>query len=458
MTKNSDPIIYSINSPESIARCIYIGALAEYDANGVHNNMESILKEYLVTMFLISEELEISKENIELVENKYDLSTKKLRQIKREVTRNTVSAHLLLNNVIDERIQELNMLLTKDRASFQISSVNIINEDLRFDEEIDYIFHIIEYPLSELQDQYGDIEEIKTFIEENEITKDDIVQAYKDYAIYTNYFKECFDLITDFEVKNFIVRRIADLNYMTLGMATVTMGIYKEYIPYEIPNFMDENRLEKSIFEIFNFKKVENYWSMYKSFSVFVDEDAFRLDIDTQSQDVESTHDFMKLKPDLPIKLNSPTAIWYQAILHAFISGEYNETQNLLLTNTMKITLGTAGLINNKIESDDSSQYFEKSGEELNLLVKLISKKFSNLTSLTDIELWDAYVEASDNITDPTLRNFTLAMCSWIAQATNTELQNIGLGKLIIIWNAYPDEQYETWYDEILAYANGERG
>jgi len=45
MNKELDQINYSVNSPESIARCIYIGALAEYDANGLHNDMETILQE-----------------------------------------------------------------------------------------------------------------------------------------------------------------------------------------------------------------------------------------------------------------------------------------------------------------------------------------------------------------------------------------------------------------------------
>ena len=370
MNKNSDSISYSTNSPESIARCIYIGALAEYDENGLHNNMESMLQENLVNMFLTSDDLDITEKNIELVKNSYDLSIEKLRKIKREVTRNT--AYLLLNSEVDQKIRDLNSLLIKDRDKFQISSVNIMNEDLWFEEEIDYIFHIIEYPLAELEDQYGDIEDIKTFITENNITKNEIVQAYKDYAIYDDYFKECFDKINDFQIKKFILRRIADLNFMTLGMVTNTMEVYKEYIPFEIPNFMDENRLKKSIFEIFNLKKVNNYWGMHESFSVFVDDDAFSLDIDTQSRDIQSTYDFMKLKPDLSIKLNSPTAIWYQAILHAFCTGEFNETQNLMLVNTMKITIGTTASIN-KIGSNDFSQYFEQSSEELHLLVKLVS-------------------------------------------------------------------------------------
>ena len=92
------------------------------------------------------------------------------------------------------------------------------------------------------------------------------------------------------------------------------------------------------------------------------------------------------------------------------------------------------------------------------MLLELITEKFSNLTSLTDIELWDAYLEASDKITDPTLRNFTLAVCSWIAQETDTELQNIGMGKLVKMWNAYANEEQQEWVDEILAYANGEKG
>ena len=455
MNKGLDQINYSVNSPESIARCIYIGALAEYDANGLHNDMESILQDYLVNIFLTSDDLDISLENIELVKEKYDLSTEKLRQIKRGVTRNT--AYGLINNKIDQRIIDLNLLLTKNRDTCQISSVNIINDDLWFDEEIDYIFHIIEYPLSELEEQYDDIEEIKTFIEENEITKDDIVDAYKAYATYDTYFKECFDLITDFELKNLILARVADLNYNTLSLVITQMGMYQEYIPFEIPSFMDENRLKKSIFEIFNLKKAENYWGMHESYSVFSDEDAFDLDIDAQSQDVESTYDFIKLKPDLEIASNSPTAIWYQAILHAFCTGEFNETQNLLLVNTMKITLGTTASINS-VEVDDFSEYSEQYGEELNLLLELITEKFSNLTSLTDIELWDAYLEASDKITDPTLRNFTLAVCSWIAQETDTELQNIGMGKLVKMWNAYANEEQHEWYEEILAYANGEKG
>ena len=455
MNKNSDSISYSTNSPESIARCIYIGALAEYDENGLHNNMESMLQENLVNMFLTSDDLDITEKNIELVKNSYDLSIEKLRKIKREVTRNT--AYLLLNSEVDQKIRDLNSLLIKDRDKFQISSVNIMNEDLWFEEEIDYIFHIIEYPLAELEDQYGDIEDIKTFITENNITKNEIVQAYKDYAIYDDYFKECFDKINDFQIKKFILRRIADLNFMTLGMVTNTMEVYKEYIPFEIPNFMDENRLKKSIFEIYNLKKVNNYWGMHESFSVFVDDDAFSLDIDTQSRDIQSTYDFMKLKPDLSIKLNSPTAIWYQAILHAFCTGEFNETQNLMLVNTMKITIGTTASIN-KIEPNDFSQYFEQSSEELHLLVKLVSEKFTNLTSLNDIELWDAYLEASDNITDQTLRNFTIAICSWIAQVTETELQNIGMGKLVMMWDAYPTEEQQVWYEEISAYANGEKG
>ena len=455
MNKGLDQINYSVNSPESIARCIYIGALAEYDANGLHNDMENILQDYLVNIFLTSDDLDISLENIELVKDKYGLSKEKLRQIKREVTRNT--AYALLNNEIDQRIIDLNLLLTKNRDACQISSVNIINDALWFDEEIDYIFHIIEYPLSELEDQYGDIEEIKTFIEENEITKEDIVDAYKAYATYDSYFKECFDLITDFELKNLILARIADLNYNTLSLVATTMGMYEEYIPFEIPSFMDENRLKKSIFEIFNLKKAENYWSMHESYSVFSGEDAFDLDIDAQSQDVESTYDFIKLKPDLEIASNSPTAIWYQAILHAFCTGEFNERQNLLLVNTMKITLGTTASINS-VEVDDFSEYSEQYGEELNLLLELITEKFSNLSSLTDIELWDAYLEASDKITDPTLRNFTLAVCSWIAQETDAELQDLGMGKLVKMWNAYSYGEHQEWYEEILAYANGEKG
>jgi len=123
----------------------------------------------------------------------------------------------------------------------------------------------------------------------------------------------------------------------------------------------------------------------------------------------------------------------------------------------MKITLGTTAMVNS-IEADDFSEYSEQYGKELNLLLELITEKFSNLTSLTDIELWDAYLEASDKITDPTLRNFTLAVCSWIAQETDTELQNIGMGKLVKMWNAYANEEQQEWYEEILAYANGEKG
>ena len=89
MTKELHQINYSANSSESIARCIYIGALAGYDPDGLHNDMESILQQYLVNIFLTSDDLDISLENIDLIKDKYDLSIEKLRKIKREVTRNT---------------------------------------------------------------------------------------------------------------------------------------------------------------------------------------------------------------------------------------------------------------------------------------------------------------------------------------------------------------------------------
>ena len=84
--------------------------------------------------------------------------------------------------------------------------------------------------------------------------------------------------------------------------------------------------------------------------------------------------------------------------------------------------------------------------------------KINTITKLTDIELWDAYLSAADKITNPDLQDLSIAICVWVAQVSNADIQNKAIGKLIMEWHRYSNDATSYWIDEINAYASGEKG
>ena len=336
-------------------------------------------------------------------------------------------------------------------------NIKIIDDDLYFYNTIDHYINIIESPLSVIKSQYEDINKIKTYITKNKITTETIIKSYKNYVSYSDYFIECFDLITDDEIQKFILRNLRSTNEMSKQTMLMTMRFNQDDIPFDIPDPFDDRRIELSIFESFNAIKIINYWDMSMFNSEFVNKDLFRVDINKSIDKTKSSSDFNKLKPNFEIKENSPTAIWYLAILHAYCDGEFDETDNLLLVNTMKICLAVTAKIN-EIKSDKYNDYFEEFSHDNELLMNFLNNDLSKVAKITDVEFWDAYLEASDKITDPDLQDFVIAICVWVAQVETADIQDKAIGKLSMLWDRFSQDVTSNWLYEINAYATGDKG
>ena len=405
--------------------------------------------DFITTHYLLQDD----SDDIEKIKSKYDLNINKLRAIRREVVRNT--AHSLIKAVKDSNLEDLNTMFL-DFSNWVPLNVKIIDEDLYYD-AMDHYLNIIKNPLSIIQTQYEDITKIKSYITKSKITTETIIESYKNYVSYSEYFTESFDLITDDEIRKFILRNLSSANEMVKQTKLMQMKFNQEDIPFEIPDIFEERRIDKSIFESFNIIKIANYWNFPMITSEFVSQESFALDIKKSIDKAESTFDFNKLKPGFEIKENSPTAIWYLAILHAYCDGVFDKTDNLLLVNTLKICLGVTAAIN-KIESDQSDDYFEQVNHDNDLLMNFLKNKLFKIKKITDVEFWDAYLEASDKITDPDLQDFAIAICVWVAQVETADIQNKAIGKLSLLWGRFSQEATSSWLNEINAYASGDKG
>ena len=392
--------------------------------------------------------------DIDKIKSEYGLNIDKFRAIRRDVVRNT--AHNLIKAEKNSNLEELNTMLFDFNSVIPLN-IKIIDDDLYFYNTIDHYLNIIESSLSVIKSQYEDINKIKTYITKNEITTETIIKSYKNYVSYSDYFIECFDLITDDEIQKFILRNLLSTNEMSKQTTLMTMRLNQDDIPFDIPDPFDERRIELSIFESFNVIKIINYWDLSMFNSEFVNKDLFRVDINKSIDKTKSSSDFNKLKPNFEIIENSPTAIWYLAILHAYCDGEFDETDNLLLVNTMKICLAVTAKIN-KIKRDKYSDYFEKFSHDNELLMNFLNNDLSKVGKITDVEFWDAYLEASDKITDPDLQDFVIAICVWVAQVETADIQDKAIGKLSMLWDKFSQDVTSNWLYEINAYATGDKG
>ena len=405
--------------------------------------------DFIAARYLLQED----SDDIEKIKNKYDLNINKLRAIRREVVRNT--AHSLIKAVKDSNLEDLNTMFF-DFNNIVPLNVKIIDEDLYYD-AIDHYLNIIKNPLSIIQTQYEDITKIKSYITKNKITIETFIKSYKDYVSYSEYFTESFDLITDDEIRKFILMNLSSTNEMAKQSELTQMKFNEEDIPFDIPDIF-ERRIENSILESFNIIKIMNYWNFPMITSEFVSQESFALDIKKSTDKAESTFDFNKLKPGFEIQENSPAAIWYLAILHAYCDGVFDKTDNLLLVNTLKICLGVTAAINKIVESGQSDDYFEQVNHDNDLLMNFLKNKLFKIKKITDVEFWDAYIEASDKITDPDLQDFAIAICVWVAQVETADIQNKAIGKLRLLWGRFSQEATSSWLNEINAYASGDKG
>ena len=350
---------------------------------------------------------------------------------------------------------ELDDLFMGHNASPFPMNIKILDDELYYADHIDHYLNIIESPLSVIKEQYSDIGKIKSFITNNKITTKKFIEMFEEFISYSKYFKESFDMIDDIKIRNFIIFNIETINLMANNTAHSIMRFNQEDINFEVPDPFDGNRINKSILESFNIIKVQNYWSSLNIKSEFVDVNEFKIDISKKSKESKKQYDFDKLKPNFDIKENSVTAIWYLALLHAYCDGIIDKTDNYLLVNTLKVCLYTTAVVH---EIDNFENYVNQSSKDNDRLMDFVENNINNITKLTDIELWDAYLSAADKITNPDLQDLSIAICVWVAQVSNADIQNKAIGKLIMEWHRYSNDATSYWIDEINAYASGEKG
>ena len=350
---------------------------------------------------------------------------------------------------------DLDDLFMEHNSSAFPMNIKILDDDLYFADDIDHYLNIIESPLSVIKEKYSEIDKIKSLITNIKISKKEFMRMLKEYISYSKYFMESFDMIDDSKIRNFITSNLETTNSMANDLAHSIMKLNQEDIAFSVPDPLNGRRIGKSILESFNILKIKNYWSSLDIKSEFFDTQELGIDVSKNSKESKKYYNFNKLKPNFDVKENSVTAIWYLALLHAFSDGIFDKTDNLLLVNTLKVCLYTTAAVH-KVDNFDS--YVNESSKDNDLLMDFVKNKINNIDRLSDVELWDAYLSAADKITNPDLQDLTIAICVWVAQVSNTDIQNKALGKLIMEWHRYSNDATSYWLDEINAFASGEKG
>ena len=383
-----------------------------------------------------------------------DHNLDQLCHIRRDVHRN-IAGSLIEASENSSTLFDLDDLFMEHNSSAFPMNIKILDDDLYFADDIDHYLNIIESPLSVIKEKYSDIDKIKSFITNNKITKKQFMRMLKEYISYSKYFMESFDMIDDAKIRNFITSNLETTNSMANDIAHSIMKLNQEDIAFSVPDPLNGRRIGKSILESFNILKIKNYWSSLDIKSEFFDTQELGIDVSKNSKESKKYYNFNKLKPNFDVKENSVTAIWYLALLHAFSDGIFDKTDNLLLVNTLKVCLYTTAAVH-KVDNFDS--YVNESSKDNDLLMDFVKNKINNIDRLSDVELWDAYLSAADKITNPDLQDLTIAICVWVAQVSNTDIQNKALGKLIMEWHRYNNDTTSYWLDEINAFASGEKG
>ncbi len=412
---------------------------------------DSIFEFYILQRGITNDTEEILKLNNEL-ENEHNLS--QLSHIRRDVYRN-IADSLREKEENSSTLFELDSLFMEHNSSVFPMNIRILDDNLYYADEIDHYLHIIETPLSVIRDQYSDIVKIKSFITNNKVTTKEFISMFKESTSYSKYFMDSFDMIDDIDIKNFITSTLETTNSNANQLSNMVLNMHQKDIQFEAPNPLDGRRICKSILESFNILKIRNYWSSLDIRSEFIDGNEFSIEIIQNLKESEKQYDFKKLKPNFEIKENSVTAIWYLVLLHAFSDGAIDKTESLLLVNTLKVCLYTTASVH---QVEDFDNYVKESTKDNDLLMDFVKNEITKINKLSDIELWDAYLSAADKITDPNLQDLTIAICVWVAQKSNTDLQHKGVGKLVLEWHKYSDSATARWLEEIQAFASGEKG
>lgn len=429
--------------------------MSEFDDNPLTDLHDSMLSDSLAMKLMYDEisEDEDSNKIIDII-NEFKISNNilpsQLREIRRDVFRNIASELASLYDRCPELIELHNIFTEYDLFPINIK---IKNEDLYLD-SIEHYLRIINSPLSDLIDDYEDITQIKSFLTKNKIKETDLVSMYQSYVNYSKYFKDCFDDIHKLEDKLIVMSLIKecsmiwDANQLSLS--------FNEDLGIESP--FDFRRVEQNLLDCFNTQKINSYWGLSELESDYLDYDIFSLDTSLYTNKTEQEFNFEKLKPGFDIKENSVVAIWYLAIIHGILDGNFDETESMLLINTMKISVALVSKVNEKSEDINNSAADDWIQRDHELLMDYRTNKLSSISKIQLSELWEAYHCAADKITNPELHAFAIAICVWISQGDLSETQNQGIGKLSFRWNQFDNDSIMFWLDEINAYATGEKG
>ena len=429
--------------------------MSEFDDNPLTDLHDSMLSDSLAMKLMYDEisEEEDSNKIIDII-NEFKISNNilpsQLREIRRDVFRNIASELASLYDRCPKLIELHNIFTEYDLFPINIK---IKNEDLYLD-SIEHYLRIINNPLSDLIDDYEDITQIKSFLTKNKIKETDLVSMYQSYVNYSKYFKDCFDDIHKLEDKLIVMSLIKecsmiwDANQLSLS--------FNEDLGIESP--FDFRRVEQNLLDCFNTQKINSYWGLSELESDYLDYDIFSLDTSLYTNKTKQEFNFEKLKPGFDIKENSVVAIWYLAIIHGILDGNFDETESMLLINTMKISVALVSKVNEKSEDINNSAADDWIQKDHELLMDYRTNKLSSISKIQLSELWEAYHCAADKITNPELHAFAIAICVWISQGDLSETQNQGIGKLSFRWNQFDNDSIMFWLDEINAYATGEKG
>jgi len=443
------------NNIISITKCVYIGMMSEFDDNPLTDLHDSMLSDSLAVRFMSDELIEEvdSSKTIEII-NEFKTANNilpfQLREIRREVFRNI--ADELTNKY--ERCPEL-IELHNIFTEYDLFPINIeIKNTNLYLEPLEHYMHIISSPLSELLDDYKDITKIKKFLTKNKITETALVDMYQSYVNYSKYFKSCFDKIHELKDKQMIISLIQD-SKMIWDANQLSLS-FNEMLGIESP--FESERIKQNLLECFNVEKIKTYWGLLDQESDYVDYSKFSLNISEYSNEIDQEFDFRKLKPDFEIRENSVAAIWFLAIIYAILDGGFDERENMLLINTMKITLAVVSKISEGLVNDGSSPADDWIETDNELLRNYRANKLSSLTKVQLSELWEAFHCAADKITHPELHAFAIAICVWVSQGEPSEIQEQAIGKLSFRWDQFDHDLSMTWLNEINSYALGEKG
>ena len=429
--------------------------MSEFDDNPLTDLHDSMLSDSLAMKLMYDEisEEEDSNKIIDII-NEFKISNNilpsQLREIRRDVFRNIASELASLYDRCPKLIELHNIFTEYDLFPINIK---IKNEDLYLD-SIEHYLRIINSPLSDLIDDYEDITQIKSFLTKNKIKETDLVSMYQSYVNYSKYFKDCFDDIHKLEDKLIVMSLIKECSMM--WDANQLSLSFNEDLGIENP--FDFRRVEQNLLDCFNTQKINSYWGLSELESDYLDYDIFSLDTSLYTNKTKQEFNFEKLKPGFDIKENSVVAIWYLAIIHGILDGNFDETESMLLINTMKISVALVSKVNEKSEDINNSAADDWIQKDHELLMDYRTNKLSSISKIQLSELWEAYHCAADKITNPELHAFAIAICVWISQGDLSETQNQGIGKLSFRWNQFDNDSIMFWLDEINAYATGEKG